>query len=211
MLCNTNEVIWESLPTHDLPRQQCSAAQRSAVQFPVTFCFVFELCLTKIDRPPFTLPQLPIRQILANVVPVFRHTGSQLATEDHTKPVRRIRAFSTYALTKLDYITHGAVLQAPSLTNLQVITNRHFRCVYRLPKWAPSDSPMDPPASATKLQFKRTTQHANTTSIRGRFRTARAQRGHSANYYGDYPGNSPENHLPAESCTTISNLENSNI
>ena len=57
--------------------------------------------------------------------------------------MRRIRAFSGYALTKLDYITHGAVFQAPSLTNLQVITNRHFRCVYRLPKWAPSDSQMD--------------------------------------------------------------------
>ena len=96
------------------------------MQFPVTFCFVFQLCLTKIDGPPLTLLQLPIRQTLANVVPVFRHTGSQLATEDHTKPVRRIRAFSTYALTKLDYITHGAVLPAPSLTNLQVITNRHF-------------------------------------------------------------------------------------
>ena len=25
-----------------------------------------------------------------------------------------------------------------------------------------------------------------------------AQRGHSANYYGDYPGNNPENHAPAE-------------
>ena len=25
-------------------------------------------------------------------------------------------------------------------------------------------------------------------------RTARAQRAHSANYYGDYPGNNPENH-----------------
>ena len=37
--------------------------------------------------------------------------------------------------------------------------------------------------------------------LRGRFRTAR-QRGHSANYYGDYPGNNPENHAPAESCTT---------
>ena len=45
----------------------------------------------------------------------------------------------------------------------------------------------------------------------GRFRTARAQCTHSANYYGDYPGNSPENHPPAESCTTNSNLENSNI
>ena len=113
MLCNTNEVIWESLPTHNPPRQQCSAAQRSAVQFPVTFCFVFQLCLTKIDGPPLTLPQLPIRQILANVVPEFRHTGSQLATEDHTKPVRRIRAFSTHAMTKLDYITHGAVPPHP--------------------------------------------------------------------------------------------------
>ena len=30
----------------------------------------------------------------------------------------------------------------------------------------------------------------------GRFRTARAQRAHSANYYGDYPGNNPENHPP---------------
>ena len=47
--------------------------------------------------------------------------------------------------------------------------------------------------------------------VRGRFRTARAQCAHSANYYGDYPGNSPENHPPAESCTTNSNLKNSNI
>ena len=31
---------------------------------------------------------------------------------------------------------------------------------------------------------------------RGRFRTARAQRGHSAHCYGDYPGNNPENHPP---------------
>ena len=61
------------------------------------------------------------------------------------KPMRRICNFSTYALTKLDYITHGAVLPAPSLTNLQVITNRDFRCVYWLPKWAPFDSPMDFP------------------------------------------------------------------
>ena len=41
----------------------------------------------------------------------------------------------------------------------------------------------------------------------GRFCTARAQRGHSANYYGDYPGNSPENHPPAESCTISSKLK----
>ena len=115
------------------------------MQFPVTFCFVFQLCLTKIDGAPLTLCQLTIRQILANVVPVFCHTGSQLATEDHTKPVRRICAFSTYALTKLDYITHGAVLPAPSRTNLQVITDRHFGCVYRLPKWAHVDSQMEFP------------------------------------------------------------------
>ena len=38
-----------------------------------------------------------------------------------------------------------------------------------------------------------------------------AQRGHSANYYGDYPGNNPENHPPAESCTINSKLKNSNI
>ena len=36
-----------------------------------------------------------------------------------------------------------------------------------------------------------------------------AQRGHSANYYGDYPGNNPANHPPAESCTINSNLKNS--
>ena len=41
--------------------------------------------------------------------------------------------------------------------------------------------------------------------------TARAQCAHSANYYGDYPGNSPENDPPAESCTTNSKLKNSNI
>ena len=41
--------------------------------------------------------------------------------------------------------------------------------------------------------------------------TARAQCAHSANYYGDYPGNNPENHPPVESCTTNSNLKNSNI
>ena len=34
----------------------------------------------------------------------------------------------------------------------------------------------------------------------GRFRTARAQRGHSANYYAVYPGNTPENHPPTEIC-----------
>ena len=38
-----------------------------------------------------------------------------------------------------------------------------------------------------------------------------AQRAHSANYYGDYPGNNPENHPPAESCTINSKLKNSNI
>ena len=42
-------------------------------------------------------------------------------------------------------------------------------------------------------------------------RTARAQHAHSANYYGDYPGNNPENHPPAESFTINSNLKNSNI
>ena len=47
--------------------------------------------------------------------------------------------------------------------------------------------------------------------LRGHFCTARAQRGHSANYYGDYPGNNPENHAPAESCTINSKLKNSNI
>ena len=41
--------------------------------------------------------------------------------------------------------------------------------------------------------------------------TARAQRGHSANYYGDYPGNNPETHPRAESCTINSKLKNSNI
>ena len=34
-----------------------------------------------------------------------------------------------------------------------------------------------------------------------------AQRAHSANYYGDYPGNNPENHPPAESCTINSKLK----
>ena len=34
---------------------------------------------------------------------------------------------------------------------------------------------------------------------------------HSANYYDDYPGNNPENHAPAESCTINSKLKNSNI
>ena len=160
MLCNTNEVIWESLPTHNPPRLQCSAAQRSAVQHRVTFCFVFQLCLTKIDGPPLALPQLPIRQILANVVPAFRHTGSQLATEDHTKPVRRIRAFSTYALMKLHCITHGAVLPAPSVTNLQVITNQHFRRVYRHPKWAPLDSQMESPQVQPNCNLK--DQHSST-------------------------------------------------
>ena len=38
--------------------------------------------------------------------------------------------------------------------------------------------------------------------------TARAQRAHSANYYGDYPGNNPENHPPTESCTINSKLKN---
>ena len=38
-----------------------------------------------------------------------------------------------------------------------------------------------------------------------------AQRGHSAHYYGDHPGNNPENHAPAESCTINSKLKNSNI
>ena len=38
-----------------------------------------------------------------------------------------------------------------------------------------------------------------------------AQCAHSANYYGDYPGNNPENHPPAESCTINSKLKNSNI
>ena len=38
-----------------------------------------------------------------------------------------------------------------------------------------------------------------------------AQRAHSATYYDDYPGNNPENHAPAESCTINSNLKNSNI
>ena len=46
---------------------------------------------------------------------------------------------------------------------------------------------------------------------RGRFRTARAQSAHSANYYGDYPGSNPENYPPAESCTINSRLKNSNI
>ena len=36
----------------------------------------------------------------------------------------------------------------------------------------------------------------------GRFRTAQAQRAHSANYYGVYPGNIPENHPPTEACMT---------
>ena len=35
---------------------------------------------------------------------------------------------------------------------------------------------------------------------RGRFRTAREQRGHSANYCVAYPGNTPENHPPTEAC-----------
>ena len=36
--------------------------------------------------------------------------------------------------------------------------------------------------------------------LRGRFRTAREQRPHSANYYAVYPGNTPENHPPTEAC-----------
>ena len=49
------------------------------------------------------------------------------------------------------------------------------------------------------------------STLGGRFRTARAQCAHSAHYYGDYPGNNPENHPPAESCTINSKLKNSNV
>ena len=54
-------------------------------------------------------------------------------------------------------------------------------------------------------------QNYHVPDLRGGFHTARAQRGHSANYYGDYPGNNPENHPPAEGCTINSKLKNSNI
>ena len=37
-------------------------------------------------------------------------------------------------------------------------------------------------------------------TIRGRFRTVRAQRADNANYYVVYPGNNPENHPPTEAC-----------
>ena len=79
--------------------------------------------------------------------------------------MHRIRAFSTYALTNLDYITHGAVLPAPSLTNLQVITNRHFRCVYRLPEWAPLDSRLDSPQVQPNCNSKDQPSMQKTTSI----------------------------------------------
>ena len=42
-------------------------------------------------------------------------------------------------------------------------------------------------------------------------RTARAQRAHSASYYGVYPGNSPENLPPLEACMSNSKLRNSNV
>ena len=51
----------------------------------------------------------------------------------------------------------------------------------------------------------------NQTLQRGRFRTARAQRAHSASYYGVYPGTSPENLPPLEACTSNSKLRNSNV
>ena len=35
----------------------------------------------------------------------------------------------------------------------------------------------------------------------GRFRTAQAQRGHSAHYHVVHPGNTPANHPPTEACT----------
>ena len=41
--------------------------------------------------------------------------------------------------------------------------------------------------------------------LRGRFRTARAQRAHSANYYRVYPGNTPENHPPLQKHASIQN------
>ena len=44
-----------------------------------------------------------------------------------------------------------------------------------------------------------------------RYRGVFTQRGHSTNYYGDYLGNNPENHPPAESCTINSKLKNSII
>ena len=83
------------------------------------------------------LSQLPVRCALAKDIPVFRRTGARLATGDPMNPVLRIRAFYMYALAKLEYITHGVLLPQPSLTTLQVITNRHYRRVYRLPKWTP--------------------------------------------------------------------------
>ena len=42
-------------------------------------------------------------------------------------------------------------------------------------------------------------------------RPRRRPDGISANYYDGYPGNNPENHSPAESCTIHSKLKNSNI
>ena len=74
---------------------------------------------------------------------------------------------------------------------------------------------VDGSAPATRWEVERQIvvggHKPNQEGIRGRFRTARAQRVHSANYYGDYPGNNPENHPPAESCTINSKLKNSNI
>ena len=56
------------------------------------------------------------------------------------------------------------------------------------------DVPYRTKRHAAGAQSTRGTRVTRIDGYRGRFRTARAQRGHSANYYGDYPGNNPENH-----------------
>ena len=80
----------------------------------------------------------------------------------------------------------------------------HFACAV-----APFEVAM--PGTAENTPKFQTAQKQHRLLLWRRFRTERAQCAHSANYYGDYPGNSPENHPARESCTTNSNLENSNI
>ena len=96
---------------------------------------------TKTDPPTLVgiplLTQLPVRKILARLIPSFRRMGARLAAEDRMNPVLRIRAFHAYAMSSLDFVTHGALLPQSSLATLQVLSNRHYRRTYRLPKWTP--------------------------------------------------------------------------
>ena len=83
------------------------------------------------------LSQLPVSQTVGRLLRKFKRVAARAGAEHRMNPLLRIRAFTMYALSSFNYVSHGAYFPSANLTSVQVVARRHWRRTYLLPKWTP--------------------------------------------------------------------------